>query len=881
MPFQQAESTLANEIVDYNHPEESMSATTYRLPTHASPLRYDVQLDAQLGREDFSGNVTISLDLHESKDTIELHTRELAVTHAELTVDGKNHPAVVTPDPENERITLQFYQAFPAGKASLNLDFSGKISQTLKGLYLAQNRPEQLLCTQCEATDARAIFPCFDEPTFKAQFAFEITTSSDAVVLANGPLLSITENGSTKTWKFAPTKLMSSYLVALVIGDVAGTSEQVVNNIPLKVWAMRGKENMGNFALEYTAKLLPWYEEYFGAPYHYDKYDQVAVPGFAAGAMENSGLVLFRQEALIMSPESSSWRQQKSIAHVIAHEFAHMWFGNLVTMQWWDDLWLNEAFAEWMSHRVISEISPEYKIWDDFEGNKNFALTADALESTHPIYSPVQTPAQAQELFDAITYIKGCSVLRMLENFLGTDNFRNGIRTYMQEFGEGNAKGADLWRHLQAASKQPVTQIMESWILQGGHPCVTISLETVKGQYQLQISQKRFFTNPQAQKDNAQAWQVPLVIRYADDEGVHFLRHVLEEAAGTLALQISGELKWCYANADQVGFYRQNLTGTLLEKILANLDQLTPGEQMGLLGDQWALTRSGHQSILPFLEVLGAFASRCENYNLLFEVVEHLRTLERMVEDLGDISALNQFRLWVKNLFESRLKVLGFEPGAGESNEISQQRVSVVNAMTALAHDPETVAQIKAFAAREAEDYQSVDPNLAAMIIGVNAQFGDGETFKKYVEIYQERKANAAPPQAVNRYVYSFPAFRAPDLVSQTLSLLDEGIAPKEALGPILGQMLRARHSQITAWEYLKSNWSTIKEIGLGSGGLIKSAGYLPYSMRNDLVEFCEAHVKGVADMSYAQALENMDLLAEFQVRVKEDLIRWLNRTKQ
>ena len=856
-----------------------MSTSTYRLPLHATPRRYDIKLDAQVGREEFSGQVMIALDLHQAHDTIDLHAKDLTITDAALIMDRQRHPATVTVDPDNERIVLQFSQTLPKGKASLDLVFYGKVSQTLRGLYLAQNRPEQVLCTQCESTDARAIFPCFDEPTFKAQFAFEITTP-DPVVLANGPLLSVIDNNTTKTWKFAPTKTMSSYLVALVIGDIASTVEKTVNGIPLRVWAMRGKEQLGDFALDYTARLLPWYEDYFGARYHYDKYDQVAVPGFAAGAMENSGLVLFRQELLIMAPESSSWKQEKIIVHVIAHEFAHMWFGNLVTMDWWDDLWLNEAFAEWICHRVISEISPEYRIWDDFEGARNYALGADALESTHAIYSPVETPAQAQELFDAITYLKGCAVLCMLENFLGTDSFRNGLRTYMQEFAERNARSSDLWRHLQAASNQPVLEIMESWILQAGHPCVNVSLESATGGQQLQLTQKRFFTNPQAPKDNQQHWQIPLVIRYADEAGTHVVRYVLAEATGTLPLQLHGDLHWCYLNADQIGFYRQSLSADLLNKILMHLDQLNPSEQMGFLGDQWALTRSGHQPITPFLDVLTALATRSDNYNLLFEVVEHLRTLEQMVEDLGDASILEQFRGWVKSLFSERLKALGFEPQPGEPMEVSQQRISAVNAMTTLAHDPEAVAHTRRLAEREAVDPQSADPNLAPIIVAVNAQFGDSEVFKKHVDIYQERKANSAPPQMVTRYVYNFPAFRPPELVNQTLSLLDEGIAPKEATLPILNKMLGARHSQLAAWEYIKRNWLTLKELGFGATELIKAAGALPFSLRDDFVEFCEANVKGIADMSYAQALETMDLLAEFQARTKQELAGWLNDAK-
>ena len=854
-----------------------MSTSTYRLPNHVSPRRYDIKLDARLGREDFFGSVTIQLDVHEEKDTIDLHAKGLAVNQANLMIDEQTHQAEITPDPDNERIVLQFSQPFRMGEASLELTFTGKVSQSLKGLYLAQDRPEQMLCTQCEATDARGIFPCFDEPTFKAQFAIEITTSPDMTVLANGPLLSVEENDSGKTWKFAPTKTMSSYLVAFAIGNIASTPEQVVNGIPLRVWAMQGKEQLGAFAQEYTARLLPWYEEYFGVPYHFDKYDQIAVPGFAAGAMENSGLVLFRQHLLLMQPESTSWMQEKSIAHVIAHEFAHMWFGNLVTMQWWDDLWLNEAFAEWMSYRVISTLSPEYKIWDDFEGLLHqFVFGGDALESTHPIYNKVETPAQAEELFDAITYGKGSAVMRMLENFLSPEVFRNGLRTYMQEFGERNARGSDLWRNLQAASQQPVTKIIESWILQGGHPFITVRLETANGGQQLQVSQKRFFSNPNAPQDNDQLWQVPLIIRYADDSGTHDIRHLLADASDTVALQVNGELHWCHVNADQVGFYRQNLTGALLDKVLNHLNQLSSREQIGLLADQLALTRSGNQSITQFLKVLTAIATQGDSYNLLFQVVGHLHTLERMVEDIGDPSVTDSFRKWVRGLFKERLDMLGFAPATDETDEISQQRVSIINAMASPGHDQETVTQARIWAEREAEDPQSVNSNLAATFVAINAQFGDEEVFKKYINIYQKRKASGAPPQTINRYLQSLSEFRDPELISQTLSLLDEGVIPNEATIPGLIQMLRARHSQLTAWKYIKDNWEKINEIGMGGSPLIKAAGNLPYSMRNDFVEFCDAHVKGVSDMSYAQGLETMDQLAEFQARTKDDLAEWL-----
>ena len=852
-----------------------MSTRPYRLPAYALPKQYDLRLDARLGREAFFGQVTIQVDIVEAQEVLELHARNLTISRAQLAAGAQTLAGAVELDPERERAILKFEAPLPTGSATLTLDFEGKVSQGLQGLYLAQDKPEQLLCTQCEATDARAIFPCWDEPAFKARFSYQITTAPEAVVLANTPLLSATEADGSTTRTFAPTRVMSTYLVAFVIGDVASTPEETVNGTPLRVWAMRGKEALGDFALRYTARLLPWYEDYFGAPYHFDKYDQVAVPGFSAGAMENSGLVLFRQNLLLMSPGGVSWGQEKSIAHVIAHEFAHMWFGNYVTMQWWDDLWLNEAFAEWISHKAVNELSPDYRIWDDFQSGKNGALAKDALESTHPIYSPVETPEQASELFDAITYTKGCAVLRMLENFLGAEAFRAGLRTYMREFAERNARGADLWRHLQAASHRPVTQIMESWILQSGYPCVAVAHE---GGHQLRLRQQRFFSSPAAPADHSQLWQVPLVLRYADDAGAHETRYVLTGREAVLPLDVTGALSWCYANADEVGFYRQNLQGPLLKEALAHLSQLTPSEQMGLLGDQWALTRNGAQTITQFLDVLDAFA-QSQHYNVLFEVVGRLHALERLVEEAGDETALQRFRGWVDRLFAARLDQLGFAPREGETTETSQTRISVVDAMTTLAHDLRALAEAGEWAAQEAADPKSVDPNLASTLVAAAAQFGDLARFQEYVRIYQRRKAAAFTPQEVQRYLYSFPAFRAPELVAQTLSLMDEDVIPKESIGPVLTTMLTRRHSQVPAWEYLKANWAKLSDLGMAwTHYLIETAGQLPVSYRADFMAFYDSRLNGAAQMSYARALETMDQLAEFKIRIHGDLLAWLKR---
>ena len=854
-----------------------MNTTAYRLPAHARPRRYDVVLDARLGRAEFHGAVTIDLEIDASRETIELHARDLAITGAQVSAGPETYPAAVTAQAAQEMVELRFPVALPPGEARLSLTFSGRVSEGLTGLYLAEDGPERLLCTQCEATDARAIFPCFDEPMFKARFAFTVTTADDATVLANGPLESVAHDAAagTKTWRFAATKPMSSYLGGLVIGDVTSGPEEVVAGTPLRIWGMRGKEAMGDFALRWTARLLPWYEDYFCAPYHYDKYDQVAVPGFAAGAMENAGLVLFRQHALLMDPRTTAWRQEKGIAAVVAHEFAHMWFGDLVTMRWWDDVWLNEAFAEWIATKATGELSPEYEVWDDFRLEKDSALRTDALETSHPIYTRIETPAEAEEIFDVITYVKGCAVLHMLEGYLGAESFRAGLRTYMQEFAEANAAGADLWRHLQQASQEPVTAIMESWILQSGYPLVSVSVAGAGAETALHLRQQRFLSTPGASDPANPLWPTPLVIQYEDDQGVHLTHTLLTEREGTLPLPVQGTLLWLYANAEDRGFYRVDPDATLLRGLLAHRDRLSPTAQMGLLSDQWALVRSGARSIGSFLDTLTALAAQ-DNRNVLTQVVGHMRTLDDYLIDLGDAEALTRYRAWVAGAFRDKLSDLGYDPQAGETQNRAQARVAVVDAMSALAGDPVAVREVTERADREAADPTAVDPNLADVFIGAAARGGDAARFERYVRTYEERKARRAAPEQTNRYLYSFPAFEDPALVERTLGLMDQQVIPQEGLMPILRIMLARRHSQLAAWEYMKRNWERIEAIGgMTASSLIEAAGQLPAEKRDEIVAFHDAHLAGMAPKTYARALETLDQLAAFKARTREDLLAW------
>jgi puromycin-sensitive aminopeptidase len=847
------------------------------LPDHVLPRRYDIELDVRVGRPTFTGKVSIQVDVRESRSSIELHANDLlTLNEAVLTAGGDTFKGEISQDAEREMARIEFGRPLPEGSATLVITYDGRVSPTLEGLYLAKDGPEQCLSTQCEDTYARRIIPCWDEPAFKAQFAWKVTTDPENTVLTNGPLVSVedADGGKSKVWTFAPTKLMSSYLLALVAGEVAGTPEEVVNGITVRVWAMKGKEEMGRFAHDFTKRLLPWYEDYFQAPYHYDKYDQFAAPGFAAGAMENAGLVIYVQSALIMNPQTASWSAEKSIAHVIAHETAHMWFGDLVTMAWWDDLWLNESFAEWISFKAVNALNPEYKIWNDAQGGKLGALAADALESTHPIYTKVETPSDATELFDAITYQKGCSVMRMLENFLGEEAFRAGLRTYMKEFAERNATGADLWRHLAQASNEPVAEIMQSWITQPGYPVIAFSLQGSGPDTSLRLSQRRFFSSPDA-KGEAQTWQVPVIIRYEDASGTHTKRVLMSEAETVVSLPVQGELKWLYGNDQEIGFYRQHLDAGILTGLLDNLDRLGPVEQAGVLADQWALTRNGTQKITAFLDVLSAMMG-LKDYTILENVVSRLHAVDTLLKEAGDQEAIANFKVWVAQRLKGQMDELGYEPRKGESQDDVQRRISVVDAMATIADTSEAIGQATIWADREAENPASVDPNLAALFVGAAAQYGDRARFDRYVEIYKARRDGAASPQESNRYLYSFPEFEAPELVEATLGLLDDGTVPQEAIGRVLRVMFSLPHAKVAAWNYMKSHWDKIRNLGdMWTSFLVEATGQLPASLRRDILVFFNENLQGAAEMSLARALETLDQLAEFKARTRDDMVGW------
>ena len=585
----------------------------FRLAEDVRPSHYRVHLSPDLEGGSYTGEVEIDVSLTRSRSEIEMHALDMEVEQAELIVGRRVGEAEVAVHPRRQTVALRFDEAVATGEARLRLRFRGKLQTILRGFYGAQSQGRRYAFTQLEAADARRFFPCFDEPSFKARFTFAVTTETCNTVISNSPVHRIEEHGDgRKTVHFAPTPLLSTYLCALAVGELEGSEEQFVGRTAVRVWHVPGKGDLCAFALEAAVESLSRLERYFGLAYPYAKLDLVAVPDFEAGAMENAGAVFFRETLLLVDPQTITLAEKKRVAEVVAHELAHMWYGDLVTMAWWNDLWLNEAFATWMAFRVVDEWRPDWRMWNNFEHHRSAALHLDALTNTHPIYAEVRSPEQATENFDAITYEKGASVVRMVENYLGPKAFRAGVRKYIRRHRESNAEASDLWRALEEASGQKINRIVRAWIEQPGFPLLEVRQQDRAGRCVLELGQRRFFASPKA-KDTGQRWPIPVVAKVGGDRSTRLARHLVTKKRERVDIGPAGRVGWYYANASEGGFYRPLHDRADLAALSVSLSgALSAVERMGLIGHQWAAVRAGHASIDGFMDLVSALGSETD-----------------------------------------------------------------------------------------------------------------------------------------------------------------------------------------------------------------------------------------------------------------------------
>jgi puromycin-sensitive aminopeptidase len=804
-----------------------------RLPRAVRPLRYDLLIRPDLDASTFSGRVRIALDVLQPSDTIVLHARGLEVDLA------PGEAGTLSRVPEHEQLVCTFEEPLAAGPASLDLIFAGEISHGMLGFYRstfvdATGATRRVGSTQFEAPHARAAFPCFDEPEFKAVFAVTLDVEDGLVALSNGPEIAREPSDAGRVRvRFGDTIAMSTYLVAWVIGPLEVTPPVDAGGVAVRVAHAPGKGHLTQFALDVGAFAIKFFSDYYGIPYPGEKCDFIAIPDFNFGAMENLGCITFRETRLLLDPEQATLDEMSGAALTIVHEVAHMWFGDLVTMKWWNGIWLNEAFATFMEHIGVDAYRAEWRTWDDFAVGRAAALDVDALAHTRTVEYEVNSPADAEGMFDTLTYQKGGSVLRMIERWLGADEFRSGVRDYLDRYQFANTETTDLWDALERATDAPVRRIMDSWIFQPGFPVVRPDRD--------RIAQRRFVYDSNGGNE---VYGVPVLAR-VHDNGHEETRSLLLEHEPIALDAPDGAL--VVLNAGGEGFYRVAYPPEWRDRLL-DAGVLRPLERFALLDDLWALVLAGEATAEEFLACARRFGG--ERELVVWRILAtRLQSAGRLLE--GD--ALDRYRTVVAGIVAPTLDELGWDVRAADDERIRQLRGVVIAIAGAFAADPAVIGRAREVVERP----DALDADVEAASIAVVASHGSVDDFTSFVEL----SATSDTPQAQLRYLSSLGDFPAEDLVLRSceLALSDQVRAQNSPF--VLHRALRNRDHGAAAWAFVRDHWDEIR--GRLSGSLVSRVlegmtWRVDDASFADIPAFLDAHPVPEAARTIAQHIDRL-----------------------
>jgi aminopeptidase N len=861
--------------------------TAGRLPASVVPYHYALRLAPEPAAAKFIGQVEIKVRVDQPTTEVVLHAVDLILSEGSVTQAGRRQAASIGAAKEPEAIVLSFAEPLRPGLASLSIRFRGALRDDLRGLYLVKDQGGQPYAfTQFEPTDARRAFPCFDEPAFKARYDLEVIAPVGMTAISNGPEIgrrpvpAVPGRKGAPGWPggtlytFEETPPISSYLVAVAVGPLVAI-EGKAGATPLRVVTPVGQQELGRFALETALALLPWYEKYFGIAYPYAKLDLVAVPDFEAGAMENAGAIFFRDSALLIDSKTASVQAQKRVAEVVAHEMAHQWFGDLVTMEWWDDLWLNEAFATLMEKESVGALWPQWKTWEDFHLGVSHAMASDALHATHPIHFAVQTAEQANEMFDDITYEKGAASLHMLEAFLDPEVFRNGIHRYLFEHASANATEADLWQALTRVSGRQVAPIAASWFEQPGFPKLLVATKGRK----VTLTQQRFCVDPASCP--AERWQVPVCLKMAPakkGQKAPVRCELITKEREDIVLK--SDPRWVYANAGPNGFYRvahgPRELKALLPAIQAPEDpgKLSGVERADLVDDGWALVVSGDHKIASQLDVLAQLSAERNRVVLVFAAIQ----LHQIGRYLVDPATQPAFDRLVGRVLGPTAKRLGWDPLPGEGPDDRELRAVVLSALGYVGHDPAVIAEAQKRLAAYFKDPKSLDPSLMRTALTLSARHGDD---KLWAEIRARMEA-APTPELHDGYMYALSDFPEPAQVERTLALVANGDIKKQDAAAMLGALVSEEKSQEKSLAYVESHWPEVAaratSQSLAWRFIPSLAALCSDEGRDQVAAFFaqpEHRVEG-ATRSLDEALQQVHLCATLRKNQQADLAKWL-----
>ncbi|XP_062097259.1 aminopeptidase M1-like isoform X2 [Humulus lupulus] len=788
-----------------------------RLPKFAAPKRYDIKLVPDLQSCQFSGSVSIHVDIVADTRFIVLNSADLTVHSGSVSFTEPKSSKVFQPSSveifeADEILVVEFAETLPIGVGVLAIVFEGILNDKMKGFYRStyeQNGDKKnMAVTQFQPADARRCFPCWDEPACKATFKITLDVPSELVALSNMPVIEEKVDGHLKTVSYQESPIMSTYLVAIVVGLFDFVEDHTSDGIKVRVYGQVGKANQGKFALHVAVKTLELYKEYvehskyFAVPYPLPKLDMVAVPDFAFGAMENYGLIIYREIALLYDDQHSAAANKQGVATTVAHELAHQWFGNLVTMEWWTDLWLNEGFATWVSYLANDSLFPEWKVWTQFLDGSIEGLRLDGLEGSHPIEVEIRLVSQIQDIFDAISYKKGASVIRMLQSYIGAECFQRSLALYIERHAFSNAKTEDLWAALEEGSGEPVNRLMSSWTKQTGYPVVSIKVKDQK----LEIQQSRFLYGGSHGEDQ---WIVPITLCCGSyDNQINFL---LESKSVALDMNKFGLAEaatgWIKLNVNQTGFYRVKYDEGLADRLRYAIENkyLTAPDRLGILDDAFALCMASQQSLSSLLTLMKSYSEELD-YTVLSNLITVSYKVERIVASAVP-ELLDTIKDFFINLFRNAAQTLGWQPKDGESHLDAMLRGEILTVLAVFGDDQtllEASRRFNEFLNDRNTPLLPSDLRKAAYVAVMQRTSAANRLgYESLLRIYRESDLS----QEKIRVLSSLTSCPDPSIV---LEALDFSLTSEVRTQDVVLVLNVSKEGRETAWKWLKDNWEHI-----------------------------------------------------------------------
>ena len=840
-----------------------------RIPDLAMPDHYQLTITPDFANETFAGDETIQIRLLKPSSSITLNAAEIKFAGVTIASGAKTQTAQVSSDEKNETATFTVAQPLAAGPAEIHIRYSGILNGQLRGLYLSKANNRKYAITQLENTDARRMYPSFDEPSYKA--TFDITTIIDKgdTAISNGKILSDTPGpGDGKhTLKFSTTPKMSSYLVALAIGDWE-CLEGSADDIPIRVCGVPGKKQYAGFALEAAEYSLKYYNRYFGIKYPYGKLDILGVADFSAGAMENTACVIAR-DLIFVDPKLTPYFLRKFVAQeLIAHEIAHQWFGDLVTMKWWDDVWLNEGFATWMSFKPMEGWKPEWNFEADAASSSTGAMDTDSLSSTRAIEAHAETPAQIEELFDSITYNKAGAVLSMVEGDIGEDVFSKGVNSYLAKYSYANATSEDFWNEITQVSHQPVDRIMESFVKQPGVPLVTLKTVCDGGKTKVTLSQRRYFSDRALFEAGAkEQWQIPVCLKTGKDEKCQLL--------GAQEQQVA--LPGCgipvYGNAGARGYYRSGYDPENLRLISSSAERtLSAGERYMLLNDVVAQVNLNRLTVGDALALAKDMKDDSSDA-VMFYLSNQLNFAGNYLVTDADRA---QYQAWVQATFGPVADKLGWISDPNDSDETRGRRADLLAILGLTGHDPKAIQMSRNLLDR-ALNGEPVERTLLFSAVRVAVPDGDEALYNKILGHLSQNKTQ----EETILYGQALSLFDDPALLTRTLNFAISPAMRAQNAPRVIGAVMANPAGRQLAWDFIRQHWTEVeaKMSNYSEASMVNAtAVFCDTAKRDEVQQFFTEHKIPAAERELKLALEQINACIDIRTSQQPLLQSWLQQ---